>query len=239
MGLEQANTLNDVERLQNVVYAEQRYLDKMVQDWSCWDDTYRFIDDRNQEYINVNLQNQTLAGLKVNVMLFVNETGSLVYSKSIDINTEKEKPVPEELIKLVESGKLSTKTEHDVIRGYVLLDENPIYISCHPILTTRYEGPVKGTLIFGRYFDSDLLYYFKESVSSSILMYRADEGMPSDLQERFQNFSEFPDRAIVKPLSEEIIAGYFGLMDISGQPALIMRTDFSRDLYLNSKKNSG
>jgi len=236
LGLEHADTLKNVERVQNVVYTEQRYLNSMARDWACWDDTYRFIEDGNQEYIDVNLQNQTLAGLKVNVMLFVNETDALVYSKSIDINTGEETPVPADLIELVESGVLSTKSEDDIIRGYVLLDRAPMFVSCHPILTTRYEGPMKGTLIFGRYFDIDLLNYFRENTCSSILMYRVDEEMPPDFQRRFKNSSNFPDRVIVEPLSEEKISGYFELMDVSGRTAIIMRTDFPRDLYMNSKK---
>ncbi|AKB19942.1 sensory transduction histidine kinase [Methanosarcina sp. WWM596] len=236
MELEQADTLKNVEKVQNVVSTEQSYLDNMVQDWACWDDTYQFIEDRNQEYINVDLQNQTLAGLKVNVMLFVNDTGFLTYAKSIDINTGEEKPVPEKLLELVESGVLSTKSEDDDIKGYVLLDEDPMYISCHPILTTKYEGPVKGTLIFGRYFDRGLLDYFRENTCSSILMYRVDKDMPSDFQVNFQRFSEFTERNIVEPVSENRIAGYFELMDVSGQSALIMRADFPRDLYLNGKR---
>ena len=72
-----------------------------------------FIEDRNQKYINVNLQNQTLAGIKVNVMLFVNDSGSLVYAKSIDVNTGEEKPVPEELLKMVEDGTLLTKSKDE------------------------------------------------------------------------------------------------------------------------------
>jgi sensor domain CHASE-containing protein/signal transduction histidine kinase len=234
--LEQADTLKNVEKVQNVVLTEQSYLDNMVQDWACWDDTYQFIEDGNQQYIDVDLHNQTLVGLKVNVMLFVNDTGSLTYTKSVDINTGEEKPVPEELIEMIESGTLSIKSEDKVISGYVLLDENPMYISCHPILTTRYEGPVKGTLIFGRYFDSALLENFRETTRSSITMYRVDEDMPSDFQAKFQNFSELPDRAIVEPFGEERIAGYFDLMDISSQPALIVRADFPRDLYLNGEK---
>ena len=234
--LEQADTLNDVEKIQNVVSTEQNYLDNMVQDWACWDDTYRFIEDQNQGYINTNLQDQTLAGLNVNVMLFVNDTGSLVYEKSIDLETGKEKPVPEELIELIESGVLSTKSEDDDIRGCVLLDEDPMFVSCHPILTTGYEGPMKGTLIFGRYFDSDLLDYFSEITCSSLLMYRVDEDMPFDFQAKAQNLSEFPDMIIVEPFSEEIIAGYFELKDVSGKPAIIMRADFPRDLYLNGEK---
>ncbi|WP_048039086.1 CHASE4 domain-containing protein [Methanosarcina mazei] len=232
--LEEADTLNDVERLQNAIYTQQGYLDNMVQDWACWDDTYRFIEDRNQEYINVNLQNETLAGVKVNIMLFINETGSLVYAKSINFSTVEEKPVPEELLKLVESGQLSIKSEDDVIRGYVLLDEAPMFISCHPILTTKYEGPVKGTLVFGKYFDDGVLSS-EENTDSSISILRVDEDLPPDFQGKFQQIIKDPGSTIVEPLSKEVIAGYFGLMDISGKPAVIIRTDFPRILYLNNE----
>lgn len=232
--LEEADTLNDVERLQNAIYTQQGYLDNMVQDWACWDDTYRFIEDRNQEYINVNLQNETLAGVKVNIMLFINETGSLVYAKSINFSTVEEKPVPEELLKLVESGQLPIKSEDDVIRGYVLLDEAPMFISCHPILTTKYEGPVKGTLVFGKYFD-DCVLSSEENTDSSISILRVDEDLPPDFQGKFQQIIENPGSTIVEPLSKEVIAGYFGLMDISGKPAVIIRTDFPRILYLNNE----
>ncbi|MGB4308311.1 MAG: ATPase, partial [Methanosarcina flavescens] len=38
--LEHNDTLENVERVQNAVSAEQEYLDSIVQDWACWDDTY-------------------------------------------------------------------------------------------------------------------------------------------------------------------------------------------------------
>ncbi|WP_394297341.1 CHASE4 domain-containing protein [Methanosarcina sp. 1.H.T.1A.1] len=228
--------MNDVEKVQNVVSTEQSYLDNMVQDWACWDDTYRFIDDGNQDYINADLQNETLVELKVNVMLYVNDSGKVVYAKSVDINSGKERPVPEELLKLVEEGTLLTKSENDTISTCVLLDEDPMFIACHPILTTKYQGPMKGTLIFGRYFDSKLLDYFNQTTCSSILMYRTDQEIPPEIQMKYKNFSEFPDRNIVEPISKEKIAGYFELKDVSGQPALIMRADFPRELYLNGKK---
>jgi sensor domain CHASE-containing protein/two-component sensor histidine kinase len=234
--LEQADTLDNVERVQTAVSTEQGYLDYISQDWACWDDTYRFIEDGNQQYINVNLQNQTLAGIKANVMLFVNESGSIVYAKSIDIGTAEEIPVPEDLLRLVEDGTLLSKSENDTKSGFVLLDENPMYISCHPILTTKYKGPMKGTLIFGRYFDDALLNSFKEATHSSLLMYRVDTDMPPDFQAKFKSFSENPKITIVEPLSEERVAGYFGLLDISGKPALIMRADFPRELYSRGER---
>jgi len=234
--LERNDTLENVERVQNAISAEQEYLDFIVQDWACWDDTYEFIENGNQQYINVNLQNQTLAGIKINVMIFVNESGDVVYAKSIDIDTAEEVSVPQELLQLIKDGTLLTKAENDTISGFVLLRENPVFISCHPILTTNHQGPVKGTLIFGRFFDNSLLDYFKEVTRSSLLMYRIDEDLPPDFQTKLKFFSENPDKTIVEPLSKERVAGYFELKDISGKSAIIMRADFPRELYLHGER---
>ncbi len=234
--LEQADTLQNVERVQNAISTQGGYLDYITEDWACWDDTYKFVEDRNQQYIDANIQNQTLTALKINMIIFVNNSGSLVYAKSVDANTAEEKPVPKELLKMVENGTLLTKTERDKINGFVLLDEGPMFISCHPILTTKYQGPVKGTLIFGRYFDGALIANFSNATRSSLLMCRVDKDMPPDFQTTLKTFSELPDRTIVEPLNEERIAGYFEFKDISGKPALIMRADFPRDLYLHGER---
>ena len=234
--LEQADTSENVERVQEAIFTEQTYLNNVVQDWACWNDTYSFIEDGNQQFIYSNIQNQTFAGLKINTIIFVNNTGSVAYAKSVDINTGEEELVPEGLLKLIEDGTLLTKSENGSISGYVLLGKDPMFISCHPILTTNCNGPVKGTLIFGRYFDRALFDSFKEVTRSSLLMYRVDRDMPSDFQTKIKTFSESPDRTIVEPLNEERIAGYFELRDISDQPALIMRADFPRNLYLHGKK---
>ncbi|MDQ1275850.1 MAG: hypothetical protein QG610_1425, partial [Euryarchaeota archaeon] len=234
--LERVDTLENVGRVQNAVATEQGYLDYIVQDWACWDDTYQFIDDKNQEYIDVDLQNQTLAGINVNVMIFVNNSGEVVYVKSVNTHTVEEAPVPEKLLAMIEDGSLLTKGENDSKSGFVLLDEDPMFIACHPILTTHYKGPSKGTLIFGRYFDDALLDSFKKVTRSSLLMYRADEKMPGDFQTKIENISANPDKIVIKPLSDDQIAGYFGLTDIKGQLALVIRADFQRELYSHGEK---
>jgi len=234
--LEQADTFQDLERVQNTVSTQQGYLDYLVRDWACWDETYRFIDDRNQEFIDVNVQNLTLAGIKVNVMVFVNNSGSIVYAKSVDIDTGEEKPLPQKLVRLAEDGTLLTKKENDTISGFVLLDEDPMFIASHPILTTKSEGPVKGTLIFGKYFDKNLLNSFEKETNSSLFMYRVDKNISPDLQSKLNFFSKYPDEIIIEPLNEEKIEGYLKIRDISGQPAFIIRADSPRDLYMQSKR---
>ena len=238
--LEQQDTLKNVERVQNAIATEQGYLDYIVQDWACWDETYQFVEDKNEQFVNINLQNQTLAGINVNVMIFVNNSGEVVYVKSVDTLTAEEKPVPEDLLGMIEDGSLLTKEEDDPISGFILLNENPMFIACHPILTTTYHGPSRGTLIFGRYFDSSLMESFKELTCSSLLMYRTDEPMPPDFQKVKEDVLQVQERnaqsVVVEPFSKEKIAGYFWLMDIQNRPALIVRADFPRELYLHSER---
>ena len=234
--LEHNDTLKNVERVQNAISIQQEDLDYLVADWACWNESYRFVEDRNQRFINETIKNETLAVLKLNVMIYVNDSGSVVYAKAVDIGTAKEQPVPDDLIKLVKKGNLLTKSKNENIKGFILLDKDPMFISCHPILTTEYKGPVKGTLIFGRYFDKSLLDNFSNATRSSLSIHRVDREMPPDFQAKLNNFSEFPDRPVIEPLSEERIAGYSEFKDISGQPAFIIRADFPRDLYLHGER---
>jgi len=234
--LEHTNTLENVERVQNAVSTEQGYLDYLVADWACWNETYRFVQDRDQQFINETIDSETFVGLKLDVIIFVDNSGSVVYAKSVDYDTGEEKPVPKSLLKLVENKTLTVKAENKPIRGFVLLDENPMYVSCYPILTTNMQGPMKGTLIFGRYFDNPVLDSLKKVTRSSLLMYRVDKDMPSDFKTKLNNLFTCPDSTIIEPLNEERIAGYFEFKDISGNPALIVRADFPRDLYKHGEK---
>ncbi len=234
--LEQNDTLKNVERVQNAIAIQQKDLDYLVADWACWNESYRFVEDRNQRFIHETIKNETLAVLKLNVLIYVNDSGSVVYAKAVDIGTAEEMPVPDDLIKLIEDKALLTKSENETIKGFVLLDKDPMFISCHPILTTEYKGPMRGTLIFGRYFDKPLLDNFSNATRSSLSIYRVDREMPPDFQTKLNNFSEVPGRPIIEPLSEDKIAGYSEYKDISGQPVFIMRADFPRDLYLHGER---
>ena len=233
--LEHNDTLKNVERVQNAVSVEQLNLNYLVADWACWNEAYRFVIDRNQTFIDETILNQTLSGLKLNVIIFVNNSGSVVYAKSVNIYTSKEEPIPQDLLKLIKDGTLVTKSENETIRGFVLLKKDPMFISCHPILTTDMKGPMRGTLIFGRYFDPALLNNLENNTRSPLLMYRVDEEMPPDFKTKLNKFSEYPEKTIIEPLSEERVAGYSEFTDVLGRPAFIVRADYPRDLYAHGE----
>lgn len=61
--LERADTFENVERVQNAVATEQSYLDYIVQDWACWDDTYQFIEDKIRNTFGLTCRIKRSAGL--------------------------------------------------------------------------------------------------------------------------------------------------------------------------------
>ena len=71
----------------NVMHVIQYELDTMQGtslDWSRWDDTYFFAQDRRQGYIEDNLMNETFTSLKLDFMLYYDVSGTLFFGKGYD-----------------------------------------------------------------------------------------------------------------------------------------------------------
>ncbi|MEM3356911.1 MAG: CHASE4 domain-containing protein, partial [Candidatus Bathyarchaeia archaeon] len=73
-------------------------LDSTVRDWAAWDDTYIFIQDANEKYKESNLVDETFANLEVNMMIFINSQGQIVYSKAFNLTNSSEIPVPQDFL---------------------------------------------------------------------------------------------------------------------------------------------
>jgi len=231
--LEENATHQNVDRALSALHVELDSLESTTTDWSSWDDTYAFIEDANTKYIRTNLVDGTFIELELNLMMFINSSGQVVFSRAFDLQNEEEVPISEGLQEHISPNDLLLNhpdTESD-IAGIVLLPEGPMLVASCPILTSEDEGPVRGTVIMGRYLDENLLQWLAEKTSLSLTMYEvSDSQMPSDF--RTVNSSLSGDVPIlIRPLDKQSIAGYALLQDIYGSLGLILRTDMPRDIY--------
>jgi len=230
--LEEQNTLQNVQLATNTLSNEISDLNETLYDWAVWDDTYDFIQDHNSEYIQSNLVNSTFEGLKLNIIIYVDGSGDIVYSEGFDLQKKEQKPVPESINKYIskDSVLLNSKNK-DGVNGIILLPEGPMMIVSHPILTSNGEGPSKGTLIFGRYLNEAEILHMSEETQSSITLFNYnDSSMPSDFQNARQSMSE-NSPFFTSPLNTSYIAGYALINDIYGKPAFILRTEKPRGFY--------
>jgi len=210
--LEEQNTQQNVEHVMNALSDEFSAMDTLTYDWAAWDDTYVFIEDRNEEYIESNLVDDTFTDLGVNFVLFINTSDQIAFGKTIDLESEEEIPVPQSFLELL-SPNAPIINQLDVdssITGIILLPvpEDPVLIASRPIITSEDEGPIRGTLIMGRYLTPAEIENLAGMTKLSLSAHRFDDSqMPSDLQVAESYLSEeYP--IFIQPLNEESIAGY-------------------------------
>ena len=124
-------------------------------DWAEWDDTYEFVRDGNEDYIRSALVDDTYYGTETNVMLFLNESGEIVYERAFDLKEKKEIDIPRDLyLNLLNHGILYNDTaEHESSAGLIILDDSIMLVSAFSILTSEGKGPARGILIRASYID--------------------------------------------------------------------------------------
>ncbi|MDP2916343.1 MAG: CHASE4 domain-containing protein [Dehalococcoidia bacterium] len=231
--LERRNTAQNVERLLSTLSNEFSNLEAQTSDRAAGDDTYAFMQDVNEAYLRSNLVDETFVHLKINVMLFVDPLGQIVYGKAFDLVDNKEVPLPQGIKEHLAANSPLVKHQ-DVsssVSGFLLLPENPVLISSRPILTSKEEGPIRGALIMGRYLDATEVKRLSGVAHLSLSTERFDDPQsPPDFRQASVSLSE--ERPVfVQPLDEQSIAGYALLKDIYGKPALIARSEMPRDIY--------
>lgn len=230
--LEEKNVQQNVERTFSVLSNELAELSSKVGDWAEWDETYVFVQDANEDYIQNNLDAATWANLRVDLVLFINSSGQIVFGTVFqpDMTTT---PIPQSLMELISAN--DTLWYHSSVEsritGIVPLAEEPLLIASRPILTSFHEGPIRGALIMGRYFDSEETEYLAQTVHLPLSLSRFDDlQASSDFQTACSSLSkETP--VFVQPLNADSVAGYALITDVYGNPYLVFRVDMPRDIY--------
>lgn len=233
--LEAQDTIKNTEKIEQAIAWETLSMDRTARDWAFWDDTYEFVNTGNPGYKESNLDDSTLYSLDLNIMLFVNKSGSMIYPMSVDLINERNIPVPAGILEGINNGVLTVHENTDYINGVILLDNRPMLIVCRPILNGSDTGPCAGTLVLGRYIDSSYIDSLEKRTKSSLTIYTLNEETPQDFQEAFDeaaNGEEIP----VKVLGAERVAGYFALKDPEGNPVALMRADYPREIYAQGEK---
>ena len=233
--VEKEDTFRNVQRASEAFSDDINQIDIVCKDYAGWDDTYQFITDANEDYINTNLINATFTNLNLNIMLFYNSSGSLVYGDAYDFVNEAKLPLPVALRDISPEDLLLMHNDtEDSRQGIFQLQDGTLLMSSQPILKSDRTGPVMGTLIFGRYLDEDEINRLSEITHLSLTVHHLDEpDMPADLILE----GSFSEPIMVRATSEDSISGYTLLNDVYGDPALLVEVYLPRQIYHQGKES--
>ncbi|NLI13535.1 MAG: diguanylate cyclase [Peptococcaceae bacterium] len=237
INMEKLEVGENIQRAQETLTDELSYLNSTASDWAAWDDTYDFVEDTGAEYIESNLLDTTFTSLKINFIIYIDNAGSVVFGKGLDLNSNSVIPIPETLVKhFVANDRLLTHQDTgSSLTGIVNLPEGPLLVASRPIVTSEYEGPIRGTLIMGRYLDAVEKKRLADKAHLSLTFQPVNNlSMPDDFNLAKSLISQ-ENPFYIHPLSEDVIAGYAGINDIYGDPALLLKIDMPREIYRQGK----
>ncbi|MBE9141662.1 response regulator [Planktothrix mougeotii] len=241
--LESRYVRQDVVRALNAINDDLDSLDIIAQDQAKWDDTYRFIDAHNAQYVVSNLVDTTFTDLRLNLFILINPQGEIVFSKGFDLQRHQEIPIPSSLSShlTLKSPLLASLKPSDLspiaIQGIIVLPESPLLVVARPILTSTASGPSRGILILGRYLTGTEIERLADITQLSLTV----DSITQDTENH--KFLLFPQ---TQPYTEDIIAtqairleslntemaiASVPVGDLYGQPKLFLRVKVHRPIY--------
>lgn len=158
--LKQVN--RNIERSKEVYQLMLDSYSKKIVDWGNWDDTYKFIDDLNSEYINSNLGQSSLVSLEVDMITYYDTKAEFKYGSTISDN--RDVPFDIKNILKTQNGLLTELDRSNSSSGLIQTQKGLAIYSSHTILKSDESGPKKGYIFFIKYVDNQ----FTESMTQTL-----------------------------------------------------------------------
>lgn len=230
---EQKEMQRSAKLVRYAVQAEIDGLDLLAADWANWDDTYKYMEDRNPEFLKTNIEWEALAeNSHINVVYLRDNNGQFVWGgqSSDPMPASGDISVPKLNLELVEAFKQLTGTSyHGVI---VNEKEGLLIVSAKPILPSNGEGLPIGTLIMGRFLDDNIVKHWAHQTQMDILLhYPAGKDYPWLQQEVLPVIGNQP---LLKTTPEDSRL-YIPMLDLRGQKWLAS-IKWSGDAWQHARK---
>ena len=141
-------------------------------------------------------------------------------------------PLPEDVRAYLEAQRVPRRAA-----GLAVLPDAVLLVAAAPIVTSEYRGPVRGSVVIGRFVDARVARTFGNLIQLGVKFYRLDDETlpPSILGARDTLLAQ--GGKVSQPLSESQIAGYTLLPDLTGRPALLLQLDAPRPIYLQARRS--
>lgn len=235
--LERQYVEQDVERATKAVSEELTALGGTANDWSTWDSTSAFVLDANPRYIEENIDEAFFQSLRLSVVLYMDAQGRVVFGRSFDAYRRTQGDAPRGLISWLSTRPAFWRftDTHTSAQGIIPLPEGPLLAVSRPVRRSQGQGPVRGTLIMGRFLDDN------EAASLTRRLRIAVEFLPVDSPRIDRTTADSvralaPGAAPYLDLSREnIISAYAPIRDGEGVSVVTLRVNAPRDIHLQAE----
>ncbi len=229
VALEHEEAGKNMQRIIEAINRELQLISPSVADWAYWDDTYRFAADRNTEFIEANLAEGALDGLKVNLLNIYRLDGERLVGQAANRDSQEQPDL----------GELSAPrlpAEHPLLRhpeitsevaGIIGTPQAPLLVVARVILTSTRQGPGRGVLVMGRFLNEAALHRIAEQNRLQLTSAPAQGDAPETAWLQ-ANPLDVPHTPVRLEEAQETVRATTTLGDLFGRPLLTLRVDTPR-----------
>ncbi|MBU1566288.1 MAG: response regulator [Proteobacteria bacterium] len=234
--LERQEAIKDITRCSSSIKRELRHVEKLGTDWAVWDDLYQYAVDGNEPFVTSNFQWDTLAKTGIHLMYVINTDGKIVYSGTI-------LPSSGEMINLEQLPAENFPKDHRLLKfpdntgsfaGIFLTGNGPLLLSSHKILTSVGEGPSHGTLLLGRFLDTQVIKVLQQQTQVEFTI-RDPLTAPFSDAERQRVKDLAAGKQITEIVDNHTLLTFGLLADLQEQPAILITATLPRHIVARGR----
>ena len=155
--IEEEEILRDARRAVNSIEADLNALDRVVQDWAWWDDTFAYLRGRKPDYADANLVPSTFDTQKLHLVLLLRVDLRPAWQGYRAAGSADIAPLPEGMAGLL-ARRAADRNAFPGENGFrgVFRHGGEFYIlACRPVLDSAKAGPSPGWLFMARRIDPE------------------------------------------------------------------------------------
>jgi signal transduction histidine kinase/CheY-like chemotaxis protein/HPt (histidine-containing phosphotransfer) domain-containing protein len=221
---ERVSAKENLSRAKRAMNAELRAMDILSREYSEWDHTYDYVRGLRDEFAEENLYVSYWTNIDVDMMLYFDIDGKLLWGSLLDSSKTKELSFEEGLQQSIKPGHplLQHRQDLDGVHGIVKTWSAPLLVSANPVLTSQGTGPPAGTVIVGRYLDPERIEALAKRASVDLLLYsRNDSGASEEIWNAVERGSDTEDSTYLE-YRDDHLSGYELLDDIFGASSFLL-----------------
>lgn len=229
--LEKRDATENMLRVTDALQGKIDDLTVKLSDWAQWDDTYRFLADHDEQYVQSNLQNETFGLLQIDMIAFLDLQGQIVFRKQVEDNQERPfiESFAAHLVEDVVNGDITTQGAHQEI---VALPEGAILYVARPVTSSDGTAPAKGYVVFGHFFDQENIKGLSQVTHLMVRSVTYDEAVQdTDFLMARNNVTKEQPLYIADPGDSRELSAYYLVSDAEDSPVLILRVTMERDIF--------
>ena len=187
-------------------------------DWGNWVDTYRFMQDRNPEFIKTDITNVALRQLNINVILILDLDGRVLASKSLELKSDRPLGLDlaaREALPTDFPWRANLRAARPA-RGLLATNRGILMLATAPVLDGNGGGPVRGMIAMGRLLSAADVRTIGAQAQADLTLLA-----PGASQGREQLLE-----------TNDVTRVYRAFDDVYGRPVMTLRVDVPRDVTL-------